>query len=322
MANEVFANGLEIACKHGDGKSIFEFPDVCMTPPTSAVTPIGVPVPYPNTSFSKDTAGGSRTTKIDNQEIMLQHDSYYKTSTGDEAGCATPAKKGIVSGTIKGKTYFIAWSMDVLIEGKYVVRTGDLTTHNHASDPPTGALPAPEIEGVAPPTPSPQDCILRPYKKGCPDKKTPHHCVPDHCFKKPTIKGVLGARLPGSPSHADGLCICVDGATKSTKKPPPNENDLATHGKIHLKFDKLEKALGLASEIKRTAKLGDLENAAAKTIAEETGCNEAHIKKQLREHHKKLSEDYVCRADPSGKAKLTTAALAALGSVTATAISF
>lgn len=149
MSNEVFANGREISCKSGDGKSICEFPDVCMTPPTSPATPMGVPVPYPNTGFSRDTTKGSRTVKIDKKEVMLRNKSYYKTSTGDEAGCATPAKKGVITGTTKGKIYFISWSPDVKIEGENVVRTSDMTTHNHSSYPGNGSIPTADVEGVA-----------------------------------------------------------------------------------------------------------------------------------------------------------------------------
>ncbi len=50
---------------------------------------------------------------------------------GDEAGCA--AKKGVVTSVNRGKVYFIAWSMDVKIEGENAVRHLDMTTHNHAS---------------------------------------------------------------------------------------------------------------------------------------------------------------------------------------------
>ncbi|MGB1010249.1 MAG: PAAR-like domain-containing protein, partial [Thiolinea sp.] len=70
MANEVFANAREISCKSGDGKSICEFPDVCMTPPVTGLNPSGVPIPYPNTAFSKDTTNGTRTVKIDKKEVM------------------------------------------------------------------------------------------------------------------------------------------------------------------------------------------------------------------------------------------------------------
>jgi hypothetical protein len=133
MANDVFANDREISCKAADGKSVAAFPDVCFTPPETAATPIGVPIPYPNTAFAKDTTSGSKTVKISGKEVMLKDRSYFKTSTGDEAGCA--AKKGILTSVNKGKAYFTSWSMDVKFEGENVVRHLDLTTHNHASTP-------------------------------------------------------------------------------------------------------------------------------------------------------------------------------------------
>lgn len=131
MGCEVYANRGEIACKAGGGKVIASFPDVCLTPPPPPAGPI--PVPYPNTSFSKDMKNGSKTTKIGGQEIMLKDQSFYKSSPlGDEA--ATNGQgAGIVTHVITGKTYFIMWSMDVKIEGKNVPRHMDLTTSNHAS---------------------------------------------------------------------------------------------------------------------------------------------------------------------------------------------
>lgn len=133
MANDVFANNMEIACKAADGKAIACFPDVCFTPPQAPPTPTGVPIPYPNTGMAKDTTKGSRTVKISGKEVMLKDKSYFKTSYGDEAGNAP--KKGVITSKIKGKVYFTSWSMDVKYEGKNVVRHMDLTTHNHASQP-------------------------------------------------------------------------------------------------------------------------------------------------------------------------------------------
>lgn len=133
MANEVFANNMEISCKAADGKSVACFPDVCFTPPQAPPTPPGVPIPYPNTGMAKDTTKGSRTVKISGKEVMLKDKSYFKTSYGDEAGCAP--KKGVITSKIKGKVYFTSWSMDVKFEGENVVRHMDLTTHNHASSP-------------------------------------------------------------------------------------------------------------------------------------------------------------------------------------------
>jgi hypothetical protein len=130
MSHNVFANGRNIASKAADGKSIASFPDVCFTP---APPPPGVPIPYPNTALASDTANGSKTVKIGGQPVMLRDQSYFQTSTGDEAGSAP--KKGIATGKIKGKAYFVSWSANVKIEGKNVCRHLDLMTHNHGSEP-------------------------------------------------------------------------------------------------------------------------------------------------------------------------------------------
>jgi hypothetical protein len=146
MANDVFANGREISCKAADGKTICAFPDVCMTPPENPATPPGVPVPYPNTGMAKDTTSGSKKVKISKKEVMLKNKSYFKKSTGDEAGSA--AKKGVVTSVNRGKVYFIAWSMDVKFEGENVVRHLDMTTHNHAS-PTANSPPWPFVDSSA-----------------------------------------------------------------------------------------------------------------------------------------------------------------------------
>jgi hypothetical protein len=85
--------------------------------------------------MAKDTSSGSKKVKISGKEVMLKNKSYFKTSMGDEAGCAP--KKGVITSKIKGKVYFIGWSMDVKVEGKNVVRHLDMTTHNHGSGPNT-----------------------------------------------------------------------------------------------------------------------------------------------------------------------------------------
>ena len=154
MSNDVFANGREISCKKGDGKTICEFPDVCFTPPENPATPPGVPVPYPNTALSSDTTEGSKNVKISGQEVMLKNSSYFKTSSGDEAGAA--AKKGVITSTNKGKAYFIAWSMDVKFEGENVVRHLDMTTNNHASPAATGAAPSAHIDSMTKGGPAPK----------------------------------------------------------------------------------------------------------------------------------------------------------------------
>jgi hypothetical protein len=141
MSNEVYANGNAIACKAGDDKVIAAMPDVCLSPPSPPAGP--VPVPYPNTSFSKDMQNGSKTVQIDGKEVMLKDQSFYKTAPlGDEP--ATNAFGGsVITHVITGKTYFNAWSMDVKFEGANVDRHTDITTSNHASYPgSTGPLPA------------------------------------------------------------------------------------------------------------------------------------------------------------------------------------
>jgi Domain of unknown function (DUF4150)/GHH signature containing HNH/Endo VII superfamily nuclease toxin 2 len=131
MADDVFANTREITCQAGSSKSIAAFPDVCMTPPENPATPPGVPVPYPNFGMASDTTEGSASVKINQKQVMLKNQSYFKKSSGDEAGCA--AKKGVVSSVNRGKVYFVSWSPDVKIEGMNVVRHLDMTTHNHGS---------------------------------------------------------------------------------------------------------------------------------------------------------------------------------------------
>src|SRR5512140_824790 len=106
MGNEVYANGREVSCKAGSGKSVCAFPDVCFTPPENPATPPGVPIPYPNTGMDSDVTSGSTTVQIGGQEVMLKNKSYFQRSSGDEAGCA--AKKGVLTSVNMGKVYFTA----------------------------------------------------------------------------------------------------------------------------------------------------------------------------------------------------------------------
>jgi hypothetical protein len=175
MSNNVFANNSEVAAKSSMGQSVAAFPDVCFTPPQTPATPPGVPIPYPNTGMARDTTDGSKKTKIKNKEIILKNKSYYKTSYGDEAGCAP--KKGFVTSKNKGKVYYISWSMDVKVEGENVARHMDLTTHNHASPLPNAP---PQLNAAIVAAARIQDCrdnmveVVRwcnPWEdgKGCPE---------------------------------------------------------------------------------------------------------------------------------------------------------
>jgi hypothetical protein len=136
MSCNVFANDNEISCKGGDNKVIAEFPDVCLSPPSPPAGPI--PVPYPDTSFSKDMQSGSKTVMIKDKEVMLKDKSFYKTSPlGDEAA-TNGLGANVLTHTITGKTYCVSWSMDVKIEGENVDRHMDLTTSNHMCAPAPG----------------------------------------------------------------------------------------------------------------------------------------------------------------------------------------
>jgi len=144
MSNQVYANGMEVSCKSANGKSMAAFPDVCFTPPQTPATPPGVPIPYPNNGMASDCTDGSSSVKVSGQEVMLKDKSYFKKSTGDEAGAAP--KKGVVSSKNTGKVFFKAWSMDVKVEGENVVRHLDMTTHNHASEVANESIPWPHID--------------------------------------------------------------------------------------------------------------------------------------------------------------------------------
>lgn len=195
MANQVFANGMEVSCKAADGKSICAFPDVCFTPPQTPATPPGVPIPYPNTGLASDTSDGSTTVKISGQEVMLKNKSYFKKSTGDEAGCAP--MKGVVTHKITGKVYFTAWSMDVKVEGENVVRMMDTTTHNHASLP--GNTPVwPYLDDVAAGNPN-GPCANEIAK----EKSACQGCTP-YGTKDPCSKAVFGSSEKPSGAMASG----------------------------------------------------------------------------------------------------------------------
>jgi hypothetical protein len=271
MGNDVFANGREISCKAADGKSICAFPDVCMTPPENPATPPGVPVPYPNTGFAKDTTSGSKTVKITGKEVMLKNKSYFKKSTGDEAGSA--AKKGAVTSVNRGKVYFTAWSMDVKAEGENVVRHLDMTTHNHASVP-GNSLTWPYFDSMGK-VKLPKSCKddAKKITENCPNsaisRKTHHDC-PNISSKKtvnagykndPCIKAKrcmlvpydraksLGGCCPGQTPHhlipehhfhgvsgynaGQAPCVCAEGHSWHRDDPSPFNKRDKTHADLH-----------------------------------------------------------------------------------------
>lgn len=135
MGTDVYANGREIACKASSGKTIADFPDTCLSPPSPPAGP--VPVPYPNTASASDTTNGSTTVMICGLEVMLRDSSTFKTSTGNEAATRTLGM-GVVTHTIQGEASFVSWSMDVQIEGQNVDRHLDMTVPNELSMPVDG----------------------------------------------------------------------------------------------------------------------------------------------------------------------------------------
>jgi hypothetical protein len=148
VGTNVFANGLEVSAKQSDNQSIAAMPDVCLSPPSPPAGPI--PIPYPNFSSASDTSDGTKTVKIAGDEVGMKDQSNYKTSKGDEAATKSFGM-GVVSHSIQGKTYFAAWSSDVMFEGANAVRFGDMTTHNHGSpsNPPSATA---SVAGLSPTT--------------------------------------------------------------------------------------------------------------------------------------------------------------------------
>jgi hypothetical protein len=158
-------------------------------------------------------------------------------------------------------------------------------------------------------------CTLKPHRKGCPPPQTPHHVVPDHCFKQP---GDAGGYYPGTEGvkDANGLCICVGGANKSTAKDGSSISrvkgkfleyyrKLADHGKIHVFTDAGEYALGKAGNPAGTTSLDSMEKLGARVAGKITGCDPAYLETQLRNYHqsKGLGPDTKVRADPFGQVK-------------------
>lgn len=131
----VFINGKAVACKAGKGKLTAAFPDVCLSPPPAPVGPI--PVPYANTSFSKDLENGSKTVEIGGKPVAVK-DSFYDTAPqGNEAGVFG----SVVSKQTGGKAAFSQYSFDIKFEGRNVCRHGDLMTANAG-----GTTPFPNLE--------------------------------------------------------------------------------------------------------------------------------------------------------------------------------
>lgn len=328
MANQVYANNREVACKEASGKSICAFPDVCFTPPQTPATPPGVPIPYPNTGMAKDTTKGSKKTKISGKEIMLKNQSHFKTSYGDEAGCAP--KKGILTSKNKGKIYFTAWSMDVKVEGKNAVRHLDLTTHNHSSFP--GNTPVwPYLDTMSMSDPghkcvenqiaemqacsdckpygegdpcanekctAARKCMLAPYdpKKGehpnvyqCCEGTTGHHVIPQAEFCK--AGKPRGRPLASVPKYRENLapCVCVEGEDhKEYKDVAPYQ--LKEHGLCGRAYLTERKKKGIKNN-QKNIKYTDLKDCGSESVCKIfKQCDKECIEAQLDNYHNKAAE--------------------------------
>jgi Domain of unknown function (DUF4150)/GHH signature containing HNH/Endo VII superfamily nuclease toxin 2 len=312
MGCEVYANGMTIACKVADGKTIAAMPDVCLSPPTPPAGP--VPIPYPNTAMASDTTKGSKTVQIGGQEVMLKRKSTFKKSTGDEAATKTLGM-GVVSHQIQGEVNFCAWSMDVKFEGENVPRNLDLTLHNEMCDP-ANTPPWPYMDSASLECSSnacvksgdakavkdncdgpPQECftdkccearkcVLVPYSpnKCCPKgegQKTPHHVVPKSQFKE---KGAGGADLTGGKYNPDKApCVCEDGTSHSTGK----------HGDIHEETNNLTVnhpsvvTHVVGKTISKDARwdASQAEGIGAEAVAKVTKCDKDCIEAQARNGH-------------------------------------
>ena len=324
MGMDVYANGMAIACKAADGKTIAAFPDVCFTPPLTPATPPGVPIPYPNTAMASDTTNGTKTVMIAGQEVMLKNISVFKTSTGDEAGCAP--KKGVVTSTIKGEANFICWSMDVKFEGENIPRHLDLMGHNEQCDP-ANTPPWPYLDKMAFGGTGPckdvakavsthcvkhlkktrtaslkamcaddkcreaRKCVVSPYSPNncCPDKKTgkkptPHHIVPKSQFKHMGEDG-SSIRLASGGKYRASKGPCICVSGESH-----SEGD---HGDIHAETNtRTREAVGANSgtqipDSKRWT-VGQAEGAGAEAVEEVIGCPAGCTEAQVRSGHRAM----------------------------------
>jgi hypothetical protein len=134
--------------------------------------------------MASDTTDGSSTVKISGQEVMLKNKSYFKRSTGDEAGCA--AKKGVITSSNMGKVYFTTWSMDVKVEGENVVRHLDMTTHNHACPTANEAIPWAHLDSMSKSVQKACATQIDNLKEACEGQKT-DNCTPECRAKQKCI---------------------------------------------------------------------------------------------------------------------------------------
>ena len=123
-AQNVLINGKTAV--HSQSSGVLNTVDVCLTGQGNSV----IPIPYANVARSSDVTNVAQTVKV-NGNGMAHIGSYFSRSTGDEAG----DKKGVVSGTTRGKAQFLSGSHNVFIEGSPAARQSDLMVSNNCNTP-------------------------------------------------------------------------------------------------------------------------------------------------------------------------------------------
>lgn len=130
------ADGRAMLCKQSGGQAIAPATNVCFCPPPPPVGP--VPVPLPNWGKGEDLEGGSRSVMSSKGPFGVEG-STIATSMGDALGQSLGG--GILSKTTGGALHFHSASFRVHIEGRGVLRGGDVVTHNHAGASAMGNTP-------------------------------------------------------------------------------------------------------------------------------------------------------------------------------------
>jgi hypothetical protein len=295
--------------------------------------------------MASDATAGSRTVQISRKEVMLKNKSYFKKSTGDEAGSAP--KKGVVTSKVTGKVYFTAWSMDVQAEGENVVRHFDMTTHNHGSTPgntiPWLYTDEMDVSQIPPgckkqanefnkackscvkthpdgtmnlagtntamcgndDCKKARECVLTPYNMGCCDDKTPHHVVPKSQFKQ---RGSSNYTLPVGANYDPNTapCVCAEGHSHSTGK----------HGDIHEETNNLTvnhdsvvdhvSDTGKSIDPKARWTAAESEKVGADAVEKTTGCKPAKcIEDQLRKGHENMGVAADSKIRPTTAGRVT-----------------